>query len=66
MTREKNFVVTSTWKYWASRRGATGPSKDIKGVKALSEVGFPVEKYGIASDDVADSILIYLAWREKP
>lgn len=59
-----NFVESTRWKVWARKNGALGPLKDIKGVQALKEVGFPVEKYSISSDDVADSILIYLTWRD--
>lgn len=61
-----SFVESSTWKYWAKRHGATGPVKDIKGIKALSETGFPPEQINLMStDDEADSVLLYLAWREK-
>lgn len=59
-----SFVQSSSWKSWAAKRGASGPKKDIKGVKALREVGFPVEN--IASDDEGDSCLIFMTWREKP
>lgn len=65
LSPKASFVESASWKKWAQRRGATGPIKDIKGVKALREVGFPVDSYGITSDDVADSILIYLTWRER-
>lgn len=61
-----SFVESQSWKIWAKRRGATGPVKDVKGVKALRDVGFPVDLYEVDSDDVADSILIYLTWKDKP
>jgi hypothetical protein len=61
-----SFVQSSSWKHWASKRGATGPVKDIKGVRSLREVGFDVDGYGITSDDVADSVFLMLVWREKP
>jgi hypothetical protein len=62
---KSNFVETGTWKSWAKAHGALGPNGDIKGVKALREVGFDMDKYGIDSDDAADSVLMYLAWRAK-
>lgn len=65
MHESASFLYSSTWKAWARRNGATGLIADIKGVKALREAGFDVEKYGIVSDDVSDSILMYFAWRDK-
>lgn len=62
---QHSFVESSSWKKWAQQHGATGPFKEIKGVKALKEIGYPVDKLAIDSDDVADSILIYLTWRAK-
>lgn len=59
------FVESRQWKKYAADRGAAGPFKDIKGVKALREIGFEVDRYGIDSDDVADSVLIYLTWRSR-
>lgn len=61
-----SFVESSSWKRWAKDHGAQGITKDIKGVKALRETGFPVEAFKIESEDVADSILIYLTWRSRP
>lgn len=60
-----SFVHTTSWKMYAKQRGATGALKDIKGVKALIEIGFPVELLSKQSDDIADSILIYLSWANK-
>lgn len=60
-----NFVESSSWKTWAKERGATGPHKLIKGVKALREAGWDFTKYPIESCDIADSILMYLTWRSK-
>lgn len=60
--QDKNFIETTTWKSWAKRHGATGALKDIKGVKALREVGFPLSRNPITSDDIADSCLLYLTW----
>ncbi len=57
-----SFIESSTWKYYARANGARGDFADIKGVAALKEIGIPVEELGITSDDIADSILIYLAW----
>lgn len=65
MHEKANFVESSKWKKWAQMRGAVGPFKDIKGVKALMEAGWDMEKYPVDSDDVADSILQYLAWRDR-
>lgn len=65
MSEKGSFVESSSWKSWARDRGATGPHKDIKGVKALRETGFNVDKYGIVSDDVCDSIMIFLCWKER-
>lgn len=58
-----SFVESSSWKRWAKNKGATGLTKDVKGVKALREIGFPVDKHDIKSDDVADSVLMYLTWK---
>lgn len=60
-----SFVHTSSWKMYAKQRGATGPLKDIKGIKALLEIGFPVEVLSKQSDDIGDSVLIYLSWVNK-
>lgn len=50
------------WKKWAANNGATGPFKDIKGVRALGETGFaPLPE----TDDEADAIMVYLAYRDK-
>lgn len=62
---KRNFVESLLWKYYAKARGAEGPAKDIKGVKALREIGFPVDEHRILSDDIADSLLIYLTWRDR-
>lgn len=60
-----SFVEAMSWKYWAKRKGATGPAKDVKGLVALAETGWPVEILPEPSDDIADSILIYLCWLDK-
>lgn len=65
ISQTKNFVESTTWKKYAQRNGATGPIADVKGVKALREIGFPLDRYPIQSDDIADSILIYKAWTER-
>lgn len=66
VSEKANFVESSSWKRYAYLHGATGPVKDIKGVKALRESGFDVDKYSIESDDIADSCLIYLTWASRP
>lgn len=65
LDESKSFVGPSSWKAWAKLRGATGPFKDIKGVQALQETGWDFSKHPIDSDDVADSLLIYMAWRDR-
>ena len=60
-----SFIGSMAWKRWAQRHGALGILKDIKGVRALREIGFPVDQHRILSDDVADAVLIFLTWREK-
>lgn len=67
LSPKASFVESTSWKKWAREHGATEERlKDVKGVKALRETGFPVEEHGITSDDVADSVLMYLTWREVP
>ncbi len=61
-----SFIESTSWKKWAQLHGATGPIKLIKGVKALRETGFPVDEMGIVSDDIADAVLMYLTWKDKP
>lgn len=58
-------IPSMSWKKWAQSMGAVGPLKDIKGVPALRQVKFDVDGYGITSEDVADSALIYLTWLNK-
>ncbi len=60
-----SFVSPSSWKKWAQERSASGPFKLIKGCKALGETGFDLKKWGITSDDVADSILIARTWFDR-
>lgn len=62
----KYFVETPKWKKWAKDHGASQPFKDVKGVRALLDVGFyETTTYRTDSDDIADSILIYLTWRDR-
>lgn len=63
ISSSKSFVYATSWKKYAKDRGATGPLKDIKGVKALYEMGWTGQE--VTSDDVADSILLYLTWRDR-
>ncbi len=60
-----SFTSALTWKKWLRDRGAEGPFKEIKGVKPLRELGWDFDKYPIESEDVADSVHIYRAWRDK-
>lgn len=57
-----SFIESSQWKSYAKRRGATAPFIKIKGRKALEEIGWTKEMP--ATDDEADSILMYLTWME--
>ncbi len=58
-----SFIPSMSWKKWAADRGATGPFKEIKGVRALKESGFPLDGIEPLNDDVADSIMMYQTWR---
>lgn len=61
--RRAQFVSPSSWKAYVRRKD---PSvKDPKGVKALEAIKWDFAKHPVESDDVADSILIYLAWSGK-
>ena len=62
MHQQFSFVESSSWKKWAQSQGATGPFKEIKGVKSLKETGFPTDKYPDMTDDIADSIMMYKVW----
>lgn len=66
MHEKASFVYSSSWKQWARNHGATGPVADIKGVKSLAETGFDMETHHIVSEDISDSILMYLSWRDRP
>lgn len=60
------FIESSRWKMWAKNHGATGPFKEIKGTEALKEVGFQSTLWPKFQQDIADSILMYLTWRDLP
>lgn len=64
-TPKNSFISALSWKKYARDRGATQKFKEIKGVRALREIGFPVDAHNITSDDIADSCLIYLCWRSR-
>lgn len=59
---KEHIVHPSSWKSYLRKRGATG---EIKGVKALEQGWPPSKRLKLQSDDVADSMAIYLAWQEK-
>lgn len=64
----KNMVIHApTWKSWARKQGATyeGTYLNIKGIKALQDIGWDFDKNPIASDDEADCELLYMAWRDR-
>lgn len=65
VTERHSFIYSMSWKRYAQKLNATGKLGDIKGVKALREIGFDVDKYQITSDDIADSVLIYKTWESK-
>lgn len=61
-----NFIESRSWKHLAKRLGATGPIKDVKGIRSLKEIAPDLfNRYKIDSDDAADAILMYLTWLEK-
>lgn len=60
-----HFIHTRSWKSYAHRQGAEGPVKDIKGVAALEGIGWDFTEFPIDSDDVADSILFYLYFKNS-
>lgn len=59
----KCFVSPSSWKAFARKNGCK--EKDPKGVSALKDIGWDFDINPVTSDDVADSILIYLTWLRK-
>ncbi len=65
MHETASFIPSMSWKKWAADRGAVGPFKDIKGVKALTEAGFDITGIEPMNDDVADSIMMYQVWRNR-
>jgi hypothetical protein len=59
------FVGALSWKKYARDRGATGKFGEIKGVKALREIGFDVDHHGITSDDVSDAVMMFFCYRQR-
>lgn len=58
-----SFVESSSWKTFAKKHGAVANDKgEIKGIHALSMIGWDFDKHPISSDDEADAVLIYKAW----
>ena len=61
-----NFVETRTWKSWAKRQGASGPTKDVKGIRSLREIRPGLfERFRIKTDDEADACMMFFAWLER-
>ena len=61
-----NFVESQSWKRWAKRQGASGPIKDVKGIRSLREVRPDLfSRFKILTDDAADAVMIYLTWLER-
>lgn len=65
MHETASFIPSMSWKKWALDRGATGPFKEIKGVRALKEAGYPVDEVNPLNDDIADSIMMYQVWKNR-
>ena len=63
--KNSHFIVPGTWKKWAQGMGALGPAKDIKGLKALREIGWDFDANPVGTEDEADSVFIYKAWAAK-
>lgn len=62
-----SFISALSWKKFVRDYGLSQQRfKDIKGVQALKDIEWDFEEYPIASEDVADSILIYLTWACRP
>lgn len=62
----RNFIETGTWKAWAKRNGATGPQKDIKGIRSLREIRPELfERHRIKTDDEADAVLMFLSLKDR-
>lgn len=60
----KQLISPSSWKSYARRHGCV--DKEPKGVKALFQLDYQVPEWKLVkSDDVADSIMIYLTYCEK-
>lgn len=65
LSQKHSFVESRTWKSWAKRHGAKAFISDVKGVESLIEAGFKAPEGIYMNDDIADSIMIYIAWSEK-
>lgn len=65
LSPQHSFVPSSTWKSWAKRHGAKAFISDVKGVISLLETGYVVPAHCDINEDIADSIMMYLAWKEK-
>jgi hypothetical protein len=64
LSPKTSFVEPQQWKSWAKKHGAN--CDPIKGIPALRGVGWDMKKFPVTSDDEADSILLYLTWRDRP
>ena len=65
LSAQHSFVESRTWKAWAKRHGAKAFISDVKGVESLLETGFNMPVGMPLTEDIADSIMMYLAWKEK-
>lgn len=61
-----SFVETGSWKNWAKKQGATGKTKDIKGLRSLREIRPELfNRYKIKTDDEADSVMMWLTFKDR-
>lgn len=65
MSESASFIYSSSWKQWAKKNGAAGPTADIKGCRSLAETGFDMVTHHIVSDDISDSVMIYKCWAAR-
>lgn len=65
LSPQHSFVESRTWKAWAKRHGAKAFISEIKGIQSLLETGFNMPPGMPLTEDIADSIMMYLAWKER-
>jgi hypothetical protein len=61
-----SFISALSWKKMVRDYGLSKQKfKEIKGIQALKDIEWDFDEYPIVSEDVADSILIYLCWAQR-